>query len=309
MIRKNYNTFKEAKDAAESLFLAERGNPTEYELHTKERTITYKDGHTSPNCTIEDVDTGAMAYLYQYWDMGEYTLTFLTYEERKEDNRTYPFRDVTPDQELLMLIPLQISYLKPVKPVTIDELKTKEGRDALSRYYAYDLVFDFYPYEELKAVATVDTAFDGDCLLFAPLPEDVAQLTGVEIKTAKDYAKGIGILLKADLTQEQTDIVESYYDFNISYLFELYAYYEFARTENYAHLQEILAQYGKMGLPRPIQGLSDKDVEKEVLARYLNPRVASAIGAKVSVRDISKFTGAPMAKVSEANKIGFFRDF
>lgn len=314
MIRQKYNTFEEAEEAADRLFLAERGNPTEYELHKRIRTLLYRENcpedYAKDDCAIEDVDTGAMAYIYNYMNLGEYVLSFYTYKERKEDNRTYPYRDVTPEMELAVLVPLRVSYLKPVKPVTIDELKTEEGRTALKEYYGYDIVCDFYPYEELKEMATVDTAFgDGGSLLFAPLPEDVAQLTGVEIATAKDYAKGIGILLKADLTQEQTDIIERHYNFAISYLFELYTFYEFARTEDYSHLQEVLAQYGKMGLPEPIQGLSDKDVEKEILSKYLQPSIASMIGAKVSIRDISKFTGAPMEKVSEANKINYFTDF
>lgn len=337
MIRENgYRTYEEAAKRAEALLWENRSKGGE--LTTQEYTRKDSEGNRLPFAYIEDSETGATAYIYSL-DPEEraYSLTFLSGEEAKEERRTYPYRE-TPKESIPFLMALRTPIFKPDRGISPDEALTPDGLRTIYAFFGEEATeakyySGFLTKEEVEAEAyTLGTAFeyweeeDGTtetgALLCLPFPQDLQQLTGVKIKKASDYAKGIAKLLGGQLSEEQEREAISTFLFHSSEALLRYAIYEFFRTEDYSHLKEVLSCYENFYLPKNweegftmyhgYRNEADRQhftTEEYVLAKYLSKWNATIVGQQSRIIDVAKYTGTPIALMSKANKVRHIWDF
>lgn len=195
MIREHgYRSYEEAAKRAEALLWEDRQDRER--LTTLEHTRKDRDtGKRLPFAYIEDSDTGATAFIYSLDPEGSsYSLTYLSGEEAKEENRTYPYRD-TPKERIPFLMALRTPIFKPVREISPEEALTPDGLRAIYSFFGEERS-GFLTADEVEAEAyTSETAFeywegeDGatevGALLCLPLPQDLQQLTGVKVKYEK----------------------------------------------------------------------------------------------------------------------------
>ena len=335
MIKKRgFKTYEEAVKEAEALLWKNRDGE---ELTTIEHTRKDNEGEPLPFAYIEDKETGATAYISSIFKEQGYNLIFLSGDEAKASNRTYPFRDV-PKESIPFLMAIHTPIFKPTKEITPDEALSREGLRTIYNFFGEgdeDIVAGsgFLTKEEVEAQAyTIETAFeewekeDGtiviSSLLCLPLPKVLTELTGVKVKTPSDYAKGISKLLKAELTEEQERCAKSTFLFFASEALLRYAIYEFFRTEDYSHLKEVLSSFRKFHLSPKweeeftlyygYRNIMDKELfttEEYVIAKYLSKWNAEIIGKPNRLKDIAEYTGTPLSLMGKAYKIKHIWDF
>ena len=332
MIREHgYRSYEEAAKRAEALLW--EGRQDRERLTTLEHTRKDRDtGKRLPFAYIEDSDTGATAFIYSLDPEGSsYSLTYLSGEEAKEENRTYPYRD-TPKERIPFLMALRTPIFKPVREISPEEALTPDGLRAIYSFFGEERS-GFLTAEEVEAEAyTLETAFeywegeDGatevGALLCLPLPQDLQQLTGVKVKAASDYAKGIAKLLGGQLSEEQEREAIGTFLFHASEALLRYAIYEFFRTEDYSHLKGVLSCYGNFYLPKnweegfPIYyGYRSElnrqhfTTEEYVLAKYLSKWNATITDLQSRIREVAEYTGTPLSLMSKANKVRHIWDF
>ena len=338
MIRETgYRTYEEAAKRAVALLWENRGQDRE-QLTTTEHTRKDSEGKRLPFAYIEDSDTGATAFIYSLaQEENSYSLTYLSGEEAKEENRTYPYRE-TPKEALPFLMALRTPIFKPVREIKPDEALTPDGLREIYSFFGAETgeakySSGFLTKEEVEAEAfTTETAFeyweepDGTTeigsLLCLPFPQVLQQLTGVRVKTASDYAKGISKLLGGQLSEDQEKEIRATFLFYSSEALLRYAIYEFFRTEDYSHLKEVLSCYGNFYLPKNWEegftlfyGYRGEDnrqlftTEEYVLAKYLSKWNASIVGQQSRIKDVAEYTGTPLSLMSKANRVRHIWDF
>ena len=335
MIRKRgFRTYEEAAKEAQALLWKNR--ESEGELTTIEHTRKDREGKLIPFSYIEDKETGATAYISSIFTEQEYSITYLSGDEAKDSNRTYPFRDV--DKEAIpFLLAIHTPIFKPTKEITPDEALTPDGLTAIFAFFGEDREGaatggGFLTKEEVEAQAyTIETAFEYweekgsvevGSLLCLPFPKALTELTGVKVKTPSDYAKGISKLLKAELTEEQEAHVKSTFLFFASEALLRYAIYEFFRTEDYSHLKKVLSSFRKFYLSPKweeeftlyygYRNIGDRELfttEEYVIAKYLSKWNANIVGNPNRLKDIADYTGTPLNLMGKAYKIKHIWDF
>lgn len=332
MIRKRgFRTYEEAAKEAEALLWKNR--KSEGELHTIEHTRKDSEGKLL-FAYIEDKDTGATAYICSLTENG-YNLTFLSGDEAKESNRTYPFRDV-PKESIPFLMAIHTPIFKPVKEITPDEALTPEGLRAIYAFFGYDTQEDtidvaFTPIEEIRDLS-IDEAFelwedeDGKgeigSLLTRPFPQELTERTGIAVKTPSDYARALAKLMGVKMSREQTKQTEENFLFYASETFLRYAIYEFFRTEDYSHLKGVLSHYANFALPEKweqgftlfydYRNVAERELfttEEYVLAKYLSKWDADIVSEQSRIKEIAKYTGTPLSLMGKAYKIKHIWDF
>ena len=337
MIRETgYRTYEEAAKRAEALLWEDRKDRER--LTTTEHTRNDSEGNRIPFAYIEDSETGATAYIYSLDPEGSsYSLTYLTGEEAKEGNRTYPYRE-TPKERIPFLMALSTPIFKPVREISPEEALTPDGLREIYSFFGEDhreakYSYGFLTKEEVEAEAfTKDTAFENigyedgttetGSLLCLPFPQDLQQLTGVKVKTASDYAKGISKLLGGQLSEDQEREAIGTFLFYSSEALLRYAIYEFFRTEDYSHLKEVLSCYGNFHLPKNWEEgfplfhsyrieLNSKlfTTEEYVLAKYLSKWNATIAELQSRIREVAEYTGTPLSLMSKANRVRHIWDF
>ena len=107
MIKKRgFKTYEEAVKEAEALLWKNRDGE---ELTTIEHTRKDNEGEPLPFAYIEDKETGATAYISSIFKEQGYNLIFLSGDEAKASNRTYPFRDVDKESIPFLMAPLSVT--------------------------------------------------------------------------------------------------------------------------------------------------------------------------------------------------------
>lgn len=319
IVRCGYKTYEEAATDARALLWEYRGEDAL--TTTEEHTRKDDKGDILPISYIEDKATGATAYIYSLWDGDSFEITFLTGEEASENNRTYPCRGISKDA-ILFLIALGSLIFKPVKEINPDEVFTPDGMKEIGSFFGEEgetAYVDFITEAEVaRRGYTIETAFGEDYneLLCLPLPKVLTKLTGAKVKNASDYVRGISLLLKAELSEEQKKEVEESFLFNASFLFLRYATYEFFRTEDYNHLTEVLTTYKSFYLPknwaerficlRRDDTIRHISAEEYVLYHYLSKRGASLVGKQIRLKDVAEFTNTPLSLMNRVYRIKSF---
>lgn len=329
MIRKHdFKTYEEAVEEAQALLLNSRRE--EAKLTTTEHRRKDDRGEYLPFSYIEDEETGATAYISPVPE-GYYTLTFLSGDEAKEENRTYPFRAV--DKERIpFLMALHTPLFKPTKEIKPDEALTPEGVKAIYAFFGNDgEELPFTPIDEIKNLS-IEEAFEeweGDngeielgSLLLRPYPQELTERTGVQIKKASDYAKALEKLLSVKMSKEQTKEAKEGFIFYASELLLRYAIYEFFRTEDYNHLKEVLAASKTFFLPEQweegfklfycYRNFVNKEkigIEEYVIAKYLSKHSYNIAGSQARLKEIADYTNTPLPLMGRANKIKNNYDF
>lgn len=321
MIRQHgYKTEKEAEQAAEALlwkYRDEKGS-----LSTTSHKRINDKGEALPIYRIVDNSTGAMACVCKLIET--YNVIFLTAEEAKRENRTYPYRQIREDM-IPFLLSINTPIFKPVAEIRIDEAFTPENVEKVNSFFGIETIDgDFMTAEQIQERLPIDDAFEEwedeegnveiTSLSAAPYPEALTQLTGVKVRNVADYIKGIKKLLHADLTEMQEDAIRETYLFNTSSVFLRYAIYEFFRTEDYRHLKEVLSSYKKVGLPKDWEGetyiLSHSlSAETYTIARYIATRGHIITGDRNRVKDIAEYTNTPLPLMIKASRIKHLNDF
>lgn len=325
IIRYGYKTHEEAEMEAKALLWKYRSGK---ELSIKEHSRLDENGKSMPLTFIEDKETGATAYIYSFEENNGYNITFLTGEEANEDNRTYPYRGVS-REAIPFLIAIRTPMFKPVREIKPNEALTPDGLKEINFFFGVkeeglSEYGGFLTEEETASKGyTIESAFDEDgALICLPLPQVLTKLTGEEIMEPSDYAKGISVLLKAKLSEEQEKNAKGCFVFYTSYTFLRYAIYEFFRTENYNHLKEILTAYRLFYLPDKweeefplyygyanIAKGEHFSTEEYVLGKYLSKWNANIVGRQTRLKDVAEYTGAPLSLMNKAYRIIRIYDF
>lgn len=347
IVKRGYRTYEEAAEEANALLWKNR--ESREQLTTTEHTRLDENDKRLPFAYIEDKETGATAYIYAFHpEESGYSITFLSGDEAKEENRTYPYRG-TPKESIPFLMALHTPIFKPVREITPDEALTPDGLREIYAFFGYDVdeakfTYGFQTKEEVEAKAyTIETAFETivpphlidegaseeelkegeieqvNCI---PFPQALTELTGVKIKKPSDYVKGISKLLKAELSEQQEKEILKSLLFYTSEALLRYAIYEFFRTEDYSHLKEVLSSFKKFYLPQNweedftlyygYRNMMDKEyftTEEYVLAKYLSKWNANLVGLQARLKDVAEYTGTPIALMSKANRIKHIWDF
>lgn len=324
MIRKyGYASLDEAKEAANKLFWEYR-DTTKESLKTMHETQTDRNGEDLGVSYEVDKDTGATACYFRMPNEEEtYRLTFLTAEEADPKNRLYTCRSVK--QEMLPFISsvLNRQVFRPVTPIAIAEAMTKKSREVINTYFgdSDDGLFTTTQQDIEERTYTKEDAIeeweneDGTPdyeVVFSPTPELLTELTGVKVKKASDYSKGIAKLLGTSLTKEESKAFEKHYLFNLSFMFLQYATYEFNRTEDYTHLKDIIGKAKAFGLPNDwvekhsiCRGIPP---EEYIVARYLNTDPSFMVGS-LNVKEIAEYTGTPLPVIYRAKRTKYTFEF
>ena len=334
MIRKRgFRTYEEAAKEAQALLWKNREN--EGELTTIEHTRKDSEGKLLPFAYIEDKETGATAFISSINKENGYNLTFLSGEEAKESNRTYPFRSVA-KESIPFLMALHTLIFKPTKEITPDEALTPEGLRAIYAFFGYDTQNDsideaFTPIAEIKDLS-IDEAFelwedeDGTQeiggLLIRPFPQELTERTGIAVNTPSDYAKALAKLMGVKMSREQAKQAKESFLFYASETFLRYAIYEFFRTEDYNHLKGVLSHFANFALPekweqgftlfygyRNVIAKEQITTEEYVIAKYLSKWNADIVNEQSRIKEVAEYTGTPLSLMGRASKIKHIWDF
>lgn len=283
---------------------------------TTEEIRTYRDG-TREAKYMEDDETGNIVFFTTTpKDEENYILYFLEAQEADPKNFTFPFRSLEKDKILFPLM-LGAMFFKPTREVTFDEAFSPEGAEAVLSYMeAGEMFYTFSSSrEEAKEQLTKENAFGADefegedgsieerhlYMKSKPLPSILTELTGLPIKNAKDYAKGVESLIKRKLNKEERKEAEKVYRECLPVYFFVYLTYEFARTESYEHLKELSSRYKEAGLSEDWYEENSlfldymesyNTAEEQVLSRYLATWISSRLRT-TPLREIGEHTGTP----------------
>lgn len=334
IVKRDFKTYEEAAKEAKALLWEQRKDREQ--LTTIDRSRFDENKKRLPFAYIEDKETGATAYIYSFDEDKDYSITFLSGDEAKEENRTYPFRGVAKER-IPFLMALRTPIFKPLREIKPDEALTPDSLKEINTFLGADteeakFIYGFLTKEEVEAKGyTIDTAFeylekkDGTIevvsLLCLPFPQALTELTGVKIKTASDYVKGISKLLRVELTEEQIKGAKGSFSFYCSDALLRYAIYEFFRTESYSHLREVLSTFKDFYLSENWEedstiyhGYSELSGEHSateicVLAKYLSKWNDNIKGLQTRIKEVAEYTGTPLALMSKASKIKHIYDF
>lgn len=272
---------------------------------------------------IKGKETGETVYIYKDDIYGLYSVLGLTAEEASLENRTFPYRNAQ-EYKIPYLASHRTLFFRPVKEIAIEDILTPDALNILSQYLGEDPTAPFYcrlfmDEEETEAHRSIDKAFydyedDGEIRLKCmPYPALLTKLTGVEVTSPKSYAKGIEKLLGITLTASQRKGAEESYIYSASTALIRYAMYEFARTESYERLKEVLSSYDAVHIPSegkqyPLYvGYEDVGgtvypIEETILSKYIYKRVADSLGIQTNIDDIAEFTGVPKSLLRRASE-------
>lgn len=293
---------------------------------------------------------GGRAYLHKqefYSNLNKRELTIFhasifSADELSPVNFILPFRNITEKQIAVVSTLLNVRFSKPRRALSIGEAMSEEGARILSSYIHphttksnRDTAPDFWdftdsrhygvksiPKGELFQVEDEEIEqnpdeYEGrdDNIVFtaSPSPSILAEATGAKIETAAQYLKAIEKSVDAPLDRREKRAVISSYHITAEHLFLSYAIYEFFRTEDYSHLQEILSNAADFGLSEDWERystfLSDFDrktrkrirhtANEYVVASYLQHDKSDLIGT-ISYRELSSLTGIPKSLVYRA---------
>ena len=334
MIRKHgYKRRTEALSEAARLLWESRGEESSRSLFY---VGSLKKRGTPPFSYISDEETGAEAFVLRAPGRGGYNLIFLSPDEAGVQNRTYPFRTV-PENELPLLVAVRAPIFKPSKEITPSGALTPEGMRAIYTFSGFDCDNDseradlpFSALSELGAFS-LDEAFtiisnrSGEAEIYTlnlrPFPLELTERTGVRIESPADYIRALEALTGEEMSREEAEGAEEDFLFCASDLFLKYASYEFARTENYGHLREILSSSGLFGLPdkweegfSPLHPYTDclgegDTVENYVIARYLSKWNSDFMLTQKQIKDVAEYTGAPLRLIARASRVAQVGEF
>lgn len=272
---------------------------------------------------IKGKDTDETVYIFKDDLNGLYSVLGLTAEEASLDNRTFPYRNAQ-EYKIPYLASYQTLFFKPVKEVAIETILTPDALKTVDQYLGEDILdtsylCSFMDEEATEAHRSIDKAFydyeeDGEIpLKCMPYPALLTKLTGVEVTSPKSYANGIEKLLGIELTASQRKGAEECYIYSASNALIRYAMYEFARTESYDRLKEVLSSYDAVHIPSkgkqyPLYiGYEDSEgtfypIDESILSKYIYKRVADSLGIQTSIDDIAEFTGVPKSLLRRASE-------
>lgn len=285
-------------------------------MDTETETITDKEGKLRYE-TETDSENETVAYILPD-AAGSFLLALFAPGEH--GRYTLPFRG-TQDNELFALLLLNAHFVKPARPMSVDEALTEAGYREIEAFFDCALsesdsqnpgrvnvaeltaesLFDRYEDEDEPEVYLKSSS--------APLPETLTAATGRTIRNARGYAAALSALLRADLRTEEADAARKHYTFMQSDRLIKYALYELLRTEDYAHLTQILSGYASFGLsakwekaylPLQIQKRGQVTAAQYVLSCYLC-KAAHKLAGKSSLREIAEYIGAPLKEVIKSS--------
>lgn len=286
---------------------------------------------------------GGRAYIYREVhhypnDHTEFALSVLSVEETDNSCYTLPFRNLTQDK-IYIFARFGINFAKPVTPISIDEALTFEGEKLIrsylnsyhkSTYWSYDIDEDKYingaitkeelfQVEDEEAEANPedypDTYRNNIVLTASPSPSLLSRATGKKIVSAKNYASAIEQIIGSPLDDREKKVITSAYEFTTAEQLLEYATYEFARTEKYTHLKEILSHAPDFGLSskwekdclllwewdREYKKKLRLSAEEYVLSKYLRNDYSNLL-SPLSFREIAQATETPLSVISKAAK-------
>lgn len=286
---------------------------------------------------------GGVAYVYKNPLAKEprYLAIALYPEETDPNNYTLPFKNLNTMGVIYMSM-AKVRFYKPVRPISLSEVMTKEGQTFLRSYMTYgETDFPFYwdydfTKEELSKGNLDKSLFlephpdpdieddpdenDEDWLdnmvnFKRPHPSILSEATGIKISNAKDYLKAFQKIFASPLDKREKRAVIKDYAFFVSELLLDYAVYEFFRTESYSHLQEILSHYADFGLPvdwaKGLTRLTDYNPElrkleplsvEEYIVSLYIRQEYSYLVCSYSYKEISESTGIPLSLIYRASK-------
>lgn len=272
---------------------------------------------------IKGKETGETVYIFKDDLNGLYSVLGLTAEEASLENRTFPYRNAQ-EYKIPYLASYNTLFFKPVKEIAIEDILTPDALKTLAKYLGEDTTAPLYyhPFmdeEETEAHRSIDKAFydyeeDGEIpLKCMPYPALLTKLTGVEVTSPKSYANGIQKLLGIEFTTSQRKGAEESYIYSASNALIRYAMYEFARTESYERLKEVLSSYDAVHIPSEGKkytlyiGYEDAEgtfypIEEAILSKYIYKRIADSLGIQTSIDDIAEFTGVPKSLLRRASE-------
>lgn len=263
----------------------------------------------------------------------------LSDEEINPLNFTLPFRNL-PVKGISPLARLRVRFSKPVRPLSIDDIKTEEGQAYLCKYMREEdepvLYWSFEDKEQYSKGNLDKTEFlqphpdpdiedypdeesemwlDNMCFINNPHPSILSEATGIKIKSANDYLTAFSKVVSSPLDKREKRAVLETFVRDSSDLLLDFALYEFFRTENYGRLQEILSLYKEFGLPAnwatsltrlseynsTLRKLEPLSVEEYVVALYIQEEYSSIVGSR-SYKEISQETGIPRSIIYKASK-------
>lgn len=332
MIRKyGLRTYEEALKEAKALLWESRDKSLP-EQTTTEHTRKDIEGKPIPFSYIEDKATGATAYLYSF-DERKYSLTFLSADEAKPENRTLPYRNF-PKATIAFLMALRTPIFKPTKEVKPEEALTPEGVNTIFAFFGETESKGGLPFAHLADIKDfdLDTAFEYwedkegkvevGSLLILPYPQELTERTGIAIKQPSDFAKALSKAMGVKMSREQTKQAKESFLFYASELLLRYAIYEFFRTEDYSHLKAVLSSFAKFALPekweddftmyygyRNIVAKQYFSTEEYVLAKYLSKHNSEIVGSTIHLKEIADYTGTPLDVMGRASRIKDIWDF
>lgn len=257
--------------------------------------------------TETDNESGAVSYICP---TANGTFLLAAFAPGEHGRYTLPFRG-TQDSELFVLLLLNAHFVKPVRPMSVDEAITETGYRTIEETFGYD---SDKPGKDDVAGLTLESLFDrcedGDetevyVRRSAPLPETLTAATGRTIRNAEDYAAALSVLLRAELPKEEARAAQEEYAFMQSDRLIKFALYELLRTEDYKHLTQILSCYASFGLSAkwerayaPLQATKrgQTTAAQYVLSCYLCKAAYNFVG-KSSLREVAEYIGAPLKEV------------
>ena len=236
----NYTSYEEAEKAVTSYLL--KGMKGETTLHAERERgengeILY--------CLITNTENGRTGFFAQT-SVGKYEGVVLP--PNQWGYNTYPFRKITPRMAALPMM-LHAVWLKPLEALPIDEAITHKGERILDEYFGLVGMDEDGTKTE---TALRDFFFEDEGKLLCnhlPTSYAISAATGIGISCYSDYAKALEALTGEKLTKRQSEALLSSYTYDKAMYFLMYAVYELARTESYAHLKEVLSSYSRFGLP------------------------------------------------------------
>lgn len=267
-----------------------------------------------------------VGYVYSQIE-NHYGLTIFAPEEW--GRYTYVFRNLQPNK-LFIPVSLHANFVKPSKPVSLDEAISAAEDEVISSFFATKIEglpprSDQTTREQLREF-TRETAFT----IFEPDEDEdertlqldcnppvyvLAEETGREIHSPEDYEQALSTLLDANFSDEEKKTIKESYLFYQGERLINYALYEFLRTESYDRLKEILASYPKFGLPDDWEenlpylwatrsNDTDKRITAEefVLSKYLAKDASKIVGG-YTFREIAEYTGTPIDVVIKCSNI------
>lgn len=314
MISRNYDTYKEAEEAAYSLFYAEkRPGAGEEVVFTSTHSSEAKVMNTQPYVlTMEGSEAFAIIlHRKAEFDGREYENAFLCFVSER-DSFTYPFRFADKSMFAFLLLCRRngaISFIKPDEDIAAEEATTLRGEQRIRSFFGMEDVEE----EQRKTIAEIKAGAEAFILWddedgtppYYDAPDICAavlsQETGKPIKNLRQYQAAMETLLARKLTPEEKKSLRFPYYIYQAELFAHYCLYRFLFAEKYSALKEAESEYSKFGLPKEwdsrkeYKGITlegDETLEEWVLSSYFDSETYRLF-TPIGLDEIAKWTQTP----------------